>query len=448
MSQQRLILPIAILASFVAFLDGSVVNVALPAIERELGGGLSLQQWVVDAYLITLGALMLLAGSMSDQWGRRRILAAGLIGFGAASLACAVAPSGTWLVAARAVQGAAGSLLVPSSLAMIIAAYKGTEQAAAIGRWTAWTSAAFLVGPLVGGALVDAGSWRWVFGINVIPIAITLWLVSRTKVPEMAQTHRLDWAGALMGAGGLGAVTVALVEGPRAGWPGWAVLALGAGVLTLAALIWHERRTAEPMLPLRMFGQNNFTVGNVATLAIYAGLGGSTLLLALYLQELEGLSALATGLALLPVTIIMSLFSGKVGSLAGRLGQRWFMTTGPAVMAAGLAWAAFMATGLVAVLPAIGLLGIGLVLTVAPLTGAVLGDVAPAQAGIASAINNAAARIAGLLGVAAIGLFGAGAELTRAGFQSAMLLMCGLMITGAVVSALGIRSRDTASDRL
>ncbi|HEX6416776.1 MAG TPA: MFS transporter, partial [Candidatus Saccharimonadales bacterium] len=272
--KQQKILLIAVLASFVAFLDGSVINVALPAMANELGGGLILQQWVVDAYLITLGALMLIAGSLSDLFGRKKILLAGLIGFGATSLLCAVAPTGEFLILSRALQGCAGALLVPSSLALIISGFSGPAQGKAIGSWTAWTGMAFLVGPLLGGLLVDTSSWRLIFAINIIPILVTLWLLAGIKDPEEKHERtKVDVTGAVLAAVGLGGPVFALIEQGRFGWENPVVsVPLVVGLVSLFAFIWYERKTPNAMLPLGLFSARNFSVGNIATTAIYAGL--------------------------------------------------------------------------------------------------------------------------------------------------------------------------------
>lgn len=442
MNKQQLILVVSILAAFVAFLDGSVVNVALPAIVRELGGGLSTQQWVVDGYLLTLGALILLAGSLSDLFGRRRILWWGLVGFGVASLLCAVAPSAEVLIAARALQGMAGALLVPSSLALIIAGFSGPAQGKAIGTWTAWTGISFIVGPLVGGALVDAASWRWVFAINVVPIAVTLWLMSRLELEEpQHERPRVDVVGAVLCTLGLAASVYALIEQPHYGWSEpmiWGGLLAGLGLLV--GFVWYERRAKAPMLPLELFKVRNFSVGNLATTSIYAGLAVSTFLIVIFLQQVAGYSALWAGMALLPVTLIMFVWSGKFGALAGRLGPRWFMAGGPILGGIGF----LMLLGMSAtpnywtqVLPGVLVFGLGLTATVAPLTSAVLGDIPSRNAGIGSAVNNAIARIAGLLAVAAVGVI-IGSQVTMEGFQRGIWMMAVLLIVGGVISAIGI----------
>jgi EmrB/QacA subfamily drug resistance transporter len=410
---QRFVLLASILGSFVAFLDMAVVNVALPAIERDLGGGISAQQWVVDAYLLSLGSLILIAGSLSDLFGRRRVFAGGLVGFAATSVACALAPRADMLIVARGLQGVAGALLVPSSLALIISSFEGPAQGKAIGTWTAWTGIAFVLGPLAGGALVDAGSWRLVFAINVVPVAATLLVLARTA-PDAPAAERtpVDVVGAALCAAGLGGVIFALIEQPTRGWGAPAIyLTLASGVAALAAFLLYERRAPHPMVDFALFRRRNFAVGNVATVAIYAGVTASTFLLTVFLQQVGRYSAMAAGLALLPVTLIMFALSPVFGRLAGRHGPRLFMSAGPITAAIGFA----LMTGLDAraryatqVLPGMIVFGLGLAMTVAPLTTAILGDVDQRQAGIASAINNAVARVAGLLAVAAFGALVAG----------------------------------------
>lgn len=402
-------LVVSILASFVAFLDGAIVNVALPAIQRELGGGLSAQQWIVDAYLLTLGSLILIAGSLSDLLGRKKILKLGLWGFGIASLACALAPDSTLLIIARAVQGVAGALLVPSSLALIMSTFSGSAQGKAIGTWTAWTGISFILGPLVGGILVDQASWRWIFAINVLPIAITLYLLRNVKaVKENNTKATVDYAGALLCAAGLGGPVFALIEQSHYGWGSpliYGPLILGAVLFT--SFLLYEKNTKHPMLPLSIFRNHNFSVGNVATLSIYAGLTASFFLLVVFLQQVAGYSALAAGLAGVPVTLILFFLSSRTGALAGKYGPRLFMGFGPIIAGCGflllLGIKGAQVNYWTEVFPAIIVFGIGLAITVAPLTSAILGDVPKEQAGIASAVNNAVARVAGLVAVAAVG---------------------------------------------
>lgn len=406
--QQRLVLGVSILASFVAFLDGAIVNVALPAIQRELGGGLSAQQWIVDAYLLTLGSLILIAGSLSDLLGRKRILRLGLWGFAGASLLCALAPNSASLIIFRALQGIAGALLVPSSLALIVASFSGAAQGKAIGSWTAWTGISFILGPLVGGVLVDAASWRWIFAINILPIAVTLYLLRGiTTVTDRPSSATVDFVGAILCALGLGGPVYALIEQSQYGWGSPLILIpLITGAILLVGFLLYERQAPQPMLPLGLFRNRNFGVGNVATLAVYAGLTASVFLLVVFLQQVSGYSALAAGLSTVPVTIIMFLLSPRMGARAATHGPRLFMGAGPFVAACGFLLMLRLGAQVdywTQLFPAIVLFGIGLSITVAPLTSAILGDVIPAQAGIASAVNNAVARIAGLVAVAAVG---------------------------------------------
>lgn len=488
---QRLVLVVSILAAFVAFLDGAIVNVALPAIQRDLGGGLATQQWVVDAYLLTLGSLILIAGSLSDLLGRRRILSLGLIGFAIASVLCALAPSSGALVAFRALQGIAGALLVPSSLALIIATFSGPAQGKAIGTWTAWTGISFILGPLVGGFLVDQASWRWIFAINVLPIAITLYLLRRVRIGnDKPKRTPIDFVGTILTAFGLGGSVFALIEQPHYGWGDPLIyLPLVIGLVLLAAFLYYEKVADHPMLPLSLFRNHNFSVGNIATLSVYAGLTASFFILVVFLQQVAGYSALAAGLAGVPVTLILFLLSPKTGALAGKYGPRLFMGFGPIVASLGFLMMLHLGAHVnywsQLFLP-ICLFGVGLAITVAPLTAAILGDVPPDKAGIASAVNNAVARIAGLVAVAAVGAvvaaqFGSiidqkmasasvpSSTITKAkevtfettppkpyqhndqfqsalsdasvsAFHSGVLTIAGLLIVGGVISLIGIRN--------
>ena len=444
---QRRVLLVAVLGSFVSFLDGTVVSVALPAIARELGGpgveGLALQQWVVDAYLVTLGALMLVAGSVSDVYGRRRVLAIGLVGFAVASVLCALAPTGPVLVIARALQGVAGALLVPSSLALIVATFSGEAQARAIGRWTSWTTAAMIVGPFVGGLLVDFVSWRWVFWINVPVVALTLWLLRGVPAAEGDPGRRVDIPGATLAALGLAGVVFGLIEGERLGWTSPGILvALLAGAAMLVAFVLYQRRAADPMLPLRLFGARNFAWGNLATFAIYGALSLGGFVLTLFLQQVAGYSATWSGVAQLPTTFAMILLSAWFGTLSGRYGSRLFMTVGPIVAGAGfllmlaMDQTAFYPTQ---VLPGQLVFGLGLAITVAPLTAAILGAVPAPDAGIGSAVNNAVARVAGLVTVAFAGII-TGGVLDVASFHRTLVVTAALLVLGGVLSLAGIRN--------
>ena len=405
--RKRLALFAAIMGSFVAGLDGTAVNVALPAIRADLGGGLAGQQWVSNAYLLTLGSLILVGGSLGDIFGERRVFSLGVAGFGIVSVLCAVAPTIELLVAGRALQGAFGALLIPSALALIVSTFPVSERGAAIGSWTAWSGIATVIGPLVGGYLVDGVSWRLIFAINVPFVALTLILIA-VSVPARergVKRARLDWLGALLTFFGLAGPVLALIRQPSAGWSSSQVWGPGiAGLLLLAGFVVHEQRTPAPMLPLALFRRRNFAIGNVQTFAMYGGVSVTFFFLVLYLQQVAGYSALQAGLAVMPSTLIMFALSKRMGRLADRLGPRLFMGFGPLISAAGLAlmlridWGLDYATDL---LPALLVFSLGLSLTVAPLTATVLGDADESNAGIASGVNNAVARVAGLLAVAA-----------------------------------------------
>jgi EmrB/QacA subfamily drug resistance transporter len=442
--QKRLVLIVSILASFVAFLDGSVVNVALPAISRDLGGGLVTQQWVVDAYLITLSALILVAGSLSDLFGRKKVLVVGLIGFGVTSLLCAMAPTSELLITFRALQGVAGALLVPSSLALIIAVFGSDGAGKAIGTWTAWTGIAYIIGPLLGGFLIDAASWRLIFAINVLPIAATLWLMRLLQHKEKREEGaKVDMAGAILCALGLGGTVFALIEESHYGWSSpliYAPFVLGAAML--AYFVRYERRIEQPMLPLFLFKVRNFSVGNTATVAVYAGLSVASFLITVFIQQVGDYSAIEAGLALLPVTIIMFVLSPRFGALCGKYGPRFFMAAGPFV--AGVGFLLLLRVNQVVaywsqLLPGVLLFGLGLSMTVAPLTTAILGSIDSRHAGIGSAINNAVARVAGLLAIAAVGVI-TGTTLDLDGFHRGVIAMAALLWIGAAISAIGIQN--------
>lgn len=448
-TKQKLVLLVAILGSFVAFLDGSVVTVALPKISEQFGGGLIVQQWVNDAYLITLGTLILAAGSLSDIFGRKKILVYGLIGFLITSVLCAAAQSAEWLVIARGLQGIAGALLVPSSLALIISEFKGKAQGKAIGSWTGWTGVAFIVGPLVGGLLVDLLSWRWVFAINVVPIVIALFLAAKLSLREQTNERaRFDLLGSILGAAGLGGIVFALIEQADLGWANPAIwIPFVGGIAVVVAFILHERRTSQPMLPLEVFRGRNFSVGNTATFLIYAALALQGFLLTIFLQKVAGYSATVAGLASLPVTIIMLLLSSRFGALSGKYGPMFFMAVGPVVSGIGtllLSTAHVPTAYWTDILPGIILFGLGLSMTVAPLTSAILGSIKSSQAGVGSAVNNAVSRIAGLLSIAVIGIF-IGTAITQDGFHIGMVLCSVLLAAGGVVSAVGIRNTIAAT---
>lgn len=442
-TRRRAVLVVAVLASFVAFLDGTVVNVALPAITRELGGGLAVQQWVIDGYLITLGALILVAGSLADRIGRARSMMIGLIGFGVTSLLCAFAPTAEVLIVARMLQGAAGAILVPSSLALIIATVHGAAQGRTIGAWTAWTGTATIAGPLLGGLLVDAGSWRYVFALNILPIAVTLVLLRRLGAVDSGSRVPIDGVGALLGVVGLGGPVFALIEQEHLGLAHPLVLiALIGGVAALLSFVLWERRAPHPMLPLSLFASRNFTVGNVSTAFVYGALSFGFFALGLFLQQTLGFSATMAGLATLPPTILLLLLSQVFGTLSARFGPRLFMGVGPLLAGLGFLVLSVVdesAEYVTHLLPGILLFGLGLAVTVAPLTSTILGAVANEHSGVGSAVNNAVSRIAGLVAIAATSFVVHG-SLDVAGFSRAAVATAALLFVGGAVSLLGIRN--------
>ncbi len=449
----RPLLAVAILASFVAFLDGSVVNLALPAINREFGGGLALQQWVVDGYLLTLGALILVAGAISDTFGRLVVLRSGLVVFAVSSLLCAVAPTGWVLVAARCLQGVGAAFLVPSSLAMLNARFSGAAQARAIGSWTAWTGTAFVVGPLLGGVLVDALNWRWIFGLNLVPLAVTLYLTGKLSRDEFSSERRarIDVVGAALTAFGLTGAVYALIEQQRLGLTHPAVLTgLVVGVGCLAAFPWWERRTPNPMMPPHIFAARNFAVGNIATVFLYAAVSLGMLLVALFLQEAAGMSATEAGLATLPIPVLSFFLARWFGTLAGRHGPRLYMALGPLIAAAGYLLMTRVDVDFdfwTQMLPGLVVFGLGLSMTVSPLTAAILAAVDPVQSGVGSAINNAISRIAGLIAIAFTGVI-VGSAIDFAGFRQGSFIVAALLVMAGVISWVGIRNDEGDYERV
>lgn len=446
---QRLILSIAVVSSFVTFMNNTVITVALPAISEDLGGGIAGQQWMINAYLVTLGSLILVAGSVSDAFGRGLVLRVGLIGFAIASAAIALAPTVELVVAFRALQGAAGAFLVPSSLALITSTFRDSAQARAIGIWTAATSMASIVGPVVGGLFSDLLSWRWAFVINLIPIAVVLILLARVRLDDVRTGKRIDVLGAALCAFGLSGLVTALIEGPRQGWDVPLVLfcLLGGGALFLT-FIARQRYGSHPIVPLELFQERNFWSGNLATVFVYAALSLNGFVLAIFLQQSAGFSATAAGLASLPMTIIMIVGSFGIGSLSGRFGPRIFMTVGPIMMALG----SLLLLGVSAdfsywlqVLPGVILFGAGLTVTVSPLTSAVLASVPGEKSGTASAINNAVARLSSLVIVALLAVI-VGGQIDLAGFHRAAVVTAVLLGLGALVSWTGIRAPAELSD--
>ena len=407
--QQRLTLIATILGSTVVFLDGTVVNVALPAISDGLGVGLAGQQWVVEAYTLALVALLLVGGSLGDQFGRRRMFVAGPIAFGATSALCAIAPSAGFLIGARALQGIAGALLVPGSLAIVASTFEGEARGRAVGTWTAWTGIATVLGPAGGGALIGLISWRAIFWVNLPLIAATvaLTLHSVQESRDEGAFLGIDWLGILLSAIGLGGPTFALIEQPSRGWSDPMVwVPMVAGVACFALFILREATARHPMMPLSLFRIRNFWVANLTTLTAYAGLIGGLFFVGLFLQQVAGYSPLEAGLATTPISILMFFLSPRFGRIASGTGPRLPMCAGPIVGGVGLllllrvgADPSYVAD----VLPALLVFGVGLSATVAPLTATVLDSVDEHHVGIASGVNNGVSRVAGLLAIAILG---------------------------------------------
>lgn len=406
----RLVLLATILGSGMAFLDATVVNIALPSIGEDLDASLTGLQWIVNAYALTLAGLILIGGSLGDHLGRRRVFGWGVAWFALASLLCAVAPTTETLIAARAIQGVGAALLTPGSLAILEATFHPDDRGSAIGAWSGLAGVSTAMGPFLGGWLVDAVSWRLIFVINLPLAAVVLWAarsIPETSNPEV-RGQRLDLAGAALTALGLAGVTYALTEGDAAGWTDPTVVTLGVlGVGALAAFLAVEARGSHPMIPLDIFRNRLFSAANAMTFVVYGALAGALFLLPIQLQQVAGYSPLQAGAALIPMTVLLLLLSSWAGRLAQRIGPRLPMGLGPIVAGVGLAMlvrvgpdASFVAD----VLPAVLVFGLGLAVTVAPLNVTVLGAAGEARAGIASAINNAVARVAGLIAVAVIPL--------------------------------------------
>lgn len=441
-----------VLGSGIAFLDSTVVNVALPAIRDDLGGGLAGLQWAIDAYLVTLGALILLGGSLGDIYGRRKMFVWGVGGFAVASMLCGLAPSIGALIAARALQGVAGALLVPGSLAIIQASFEPGERSKAIGAWSGLSGVTTAIGPFLGGWLIDSVSWRLVFFIN-LPLALIAIGITTRWVPETrdrSSTGKVDVPGAVLAALALGGILIALIEGPVRGWTDGLVVG-GAllGVLCLVAFFVVELRSTHPMMPLQLFRSRQFSGANGMTLVVYGALSGALFLVVLQLMTFMGYSALEAGASLLPLTILLLLLSSRVGAWAQRVGPRIPMTVGPLVVASSFGLFAQIEPGvtyLTIIFPAACVFGLGMSLVVAPLTASVLAAVEDTRAGIASGINNAVARIAGLLAVAllplAAGMSGTSnsAPAFTEAFQRAMWIAGGMCVVGGIISFLTIRT--------
>jgi EmrB/QacA subfamily drug resistance transporter len=446
----RWVILAAILGSGIAFLDSTVVNVALPHIGDDLGGGLSGLQWTLDGYLLTLSALLLLGGALGDEYGRRRLFVIGLVWFTVASVLCGLAPSIGALIAARALQGVGGALLVPGSLSLITASFRSQDHGSAIGAWSGLTGVATSIGPFLGGWLVDSVSWRLVFLINVPIAAVALWVTLR-HVPESHDPQagkRPDFAGAGAATLGLAGVVFALIQGPAHGWSPFVILAGLVGLAALVAFPFIEMRVTSPLVPLSIFRSRQFSGANGTTFVVYAALGVALFLVVVELQTVLGYSALAAGTATLPITVLMLVLSARAGRLSQRIGPRIPMTVGPLVVAVGLVLLAGIEPGttyFTGILPGLFVFGLGLSLTVAPLTAAVMGSVQENHVGVGSGVNNAVARVAGLLAVAVLPAL-AGLETASAGVQftdgvsRALYISAALAVLGAINSWITIRS--------
>ena len=456
--QGRWVLIAAVLGSGVVLLDGTVVNVALPALGRDLDADFAGLQWTVNGYLLSLAALILLGGSLGDRFGRRRLFVIGTVWFGVASLLCGLAPDVRTLVAARVLQGVGGALLTPGSLALLQASFVPADRGRAIGAWAGLGSVAAALGPFLGGLVVEL-SWRWVFLINV-PLCVALVVVALRHVPESSDpqaARSIDVTGAALAALGLAGITYALIALGEATRPAVVVVTGGAGVVLLVAFVVVERRLREPLLPPEIFASRQFTAVNLVTFAVYAALAGFFLLLVVHLQVVAGYTPLASGVALVPITLVMAALSSRSGALAARRGPRLQLTAGPLVMAAAtvlLSGIGSGATYALDVLPGVLLFGLGLAATVAPLTATVLAAAPDRHAGLASGVNNAVARTAGLLAVAVVPVaagIGGGdyrePERFAPGFETASYILAGLLAVGAVLAAVAVEDERIESGR-
>jgi len=452
-SAGRWVIGATVLGSGMAAIDATVIGIALPTIGRDFHATLGTLQWVVTGYTLTLASLLLLGGSLGDRFGRRRVFMVGVAWFAVASAACALATGPTELIVLRVLQGVGGALLTPGSLAILEGSFARDDRSEAIGAWSGLGGVATAAGPLVGGYLISAASWRWIFLINV-PLGVLVLVVSARHVPESSDptvVGGIDVGGATLATASLAATAYALIEGPSRGWSSGPVLAsLAVGVLGSAAFVVHESRSASPMLPLGLFRNRQFAVTNAVTFVVYAGLGGVLFLLPVTLQVVDGYSPLESGVALLPITVVMLALSARSGRLAAVIGPRLQMSLGPVVVGAGLVLMSRAPDGtsyVTAVLPAVLVLALGLAVTVAPLTSTALNSVSPSHAGLASAVNNDVARLGSLIAVAVLPALGGITGLSYLhphqlshGFQRAVVIAGTWCMAGGVTAALGIRN--------
>jgi EmrB/QacA subfamily drug resistance transporter len=449
----RWVLTATVFGSAMAQLDGTVVNVALPHIGDDLSVGLSALQWVVTGYTLTLAAFLLLGGGLGDRYGRRKIYSIGVTWFAVASALCAVAPTAPLLIVARALQGVGAALLTPGSLAILQTSFNPDDRGRVIGAWSGLTGAASAVGPFVGGWILNVSSWRWIFLLN-LPLAVAVLAIAARHVPESRELavagQRTDWAGGLLAAAALGALTYGLIEGPAEHWSPAPVALLASSVVLIVAFLVVESRMRHPMLPLQLFRVRQFAAANGVTFAMYGALGAFLFLVPVQLQTVSGYSPLAAGISLLPITVLMLLLSARSGALAARIGPRLQMSVGPVLVGGGFLLLTRVgpdANYLTTVFPAALVVGLGLSTAVAPLTAAALGAVAGEHAGIASGINNDVARTAGLLAVAILpGVAGiTGDDYRRAtafntGFDHAAVICAALVLLAGLLAAVTIRN--------
>jgi EmrB/QacA subfamily drug resistance transporter len=457
-SAGRWVIAATVLGSGMAAIDATVVGIALPTIGRDFKAPLGTLQWVVTGYTLTLAALLLLGGSLGDRYGRRRVFCIGVVWFALSSAACGFAPDSTVLIFARVVQGIGAALLTPGSLAILQASFAPEDRGAAIGAWSGLGGVASAAGPFLGGYLIAAASWRWIFFIN-IPVGVIVLLLSLRHVPEShdpTMSGHIDVPGAIVGMAALAGVTYGLIEGPVHGFSSPSVLSvLIAGVIGAVAFVLVERFSPAPMLPLGLFAARQFSVTNGVTFVVYAALGGALFLLPVELQVVNHYTPFQSGVALIPLTFVMLLLSAQSGRLASRIGPRLQMGVGPVVVGAGLALLV-RTTGsgsyVTRVLPAVLLFALGLAITVAPLTATALGAVPTEHAGIASAVNNYVARVGSLLAVAVlpalVGISGSSylhPRLLSVGFRKAMIISASMCAIGGMIAAIGIRNPSRAT---